>query len=30
VFIEKQRKRLFGQKYLVYVNQRLVKLLHGV
>ena len=30
VFIEKQRKLLFGQKYLVYVNQRLVKLLHGV
>ena len=29
VFIEKQRKLLFGQKYLVYVNQRLVKLLHG-
>jgi hypothetical protein len=30
VFIEKQRKLLFGQKYLVYVNQRLVKLIHGV
>ncbi|HYV32201.1 MAG TPA: hypothetical protein VEO53_13995 [Candidatus Binatia bacterium] len=30
VFIEKQRKLLFGQKYLVYVNQRLVKLLHGI
>jgi len=30
VFIEKQRKLLFGQKYLVYVNQRLVKLFHGV
>ena len=30
VFIEKQRKKLFGQKYLVYVNQRLVKLFHGV
>jgi len=30
VFIEKQRKLLFGQKYLIYVNQRLVKLLHGV
>jgi len=30
VFIQKQRKLLFGQKYLVYVNQRLVKLLHGV
>jgi hypothetical protein len=30
VFIEKQRKWLFGQKYLVYVNQRLVKLFHGV
>lgn len=30
VFIEKRRKLLFGQKYLVYVNQRLVKLLHGV
>jgi len=30
VFIEKQRKHLFGQKCLVYVNQRLVKLLHGV
>jgi hypothetical protein len=30
VFIEKQRKMLFGQKYLVYVNQRLVKLIHGV
>lgn len=29
VFIEKQRKHLFGQKYVVYVNQRLVKLLHG-
>lgn len=29
VFIEKQRKLLFGQKYLVYVNQRLVKLFHG-
>ena len=30
VFIEKQRKLLFGQKYLVYVNQRLVKMIHGV
>jgi hypothetical protein len=30
VFIQKQRKMLFGQKYLVYVNQRLVKLFHGV
>lgn len=30
VWIEKQRKLLFGQKFLVYVNQRLVKLLHGV
>ena len=30
VFIEKQRKLLFGQKFLVYVNQRLVKALHGV
>jgi hypothetical protein len=30
VFIEKKRKLLFGQKYLVYVNQRLVKLLHGM
>ena len=30
VFIEKQRKLLFGQKYLVYVNQRLVKMFHGV
>jgi hypothetical protein len=29
VFIEKQRKLLFGQKYLVYVNQRLVRLFHG-
>lgn len=29
VFIEKQRKLLFGQKYVVYVNQRIVKLLHG-
>ena len=30
VFIEKRRKMLFGQKYFVYVNQRLVKLLQGV
>ena len=30
VFIEKQRKLLFGQKFLVYVNQRLVRALHGV
>jgi hypothetical protein len=30
VFIKKERKMLFGQKYLVYVNQRLVKLFHGV
>ena len=30
VFIEKQRKLLFGQKYLVYVNQRLVKMIHGI
>jgi len=30
VFIEKHRKLLFGQKYMVYVNERLVKLLHGV
>ena len=29
VFIQKQRKLLFGQKYLVYVNQRLVKMVHG-
>jgi hypothetical protein len=30
VFIEKRRKMLFGQKYFIYVNQRLVKLLQGV
>jgi len=30
VFIEKQRKLLFGQKFFVYVNQRLVKALQGV
>src|SRR6266436_3529131 len=30
VFIEKQRKLLFGQRYMIYVNQRLVKLLHGI
>ncbi len=30
VFIEKQRKHLFGGKYVVYVNQRLVKLFQGV
>ena len=30
VFIEKQRKRLFGQKLLVYVNKRLVRAFHGV
>jgi len=30
VFIEKHRKLLFGQKYMVYINERLVKLLHGV
>jgi hypothetical protein len=30
VFIEKTRKLLFGQKCLVYVNQRLVKAVQGV
>jgi hypothetical protein len=29
VSIKKERKLLFGQKYVVYVNQRLVKLIHG-
>src|SRR5262245_36495908 len=29
VFIEKQRKLLFGRKLVVYVNQRLVRALHG-
>ena len=29
VFIQKQRKLLFGQKVFVYVNQRMVKALHG-
>lgn len=30
VFIEKRRKLLFGQKWFVYVNQRLVKALQGI
>lgn len=30
VFIEKRRKLLFGQKFFVYVNQRLVKAFQGV
>lgn len=30
VSIKKERKLLFGQKYVVYVNQRLVRLFHGV
>ena len=30
VFIKKKRKLLFGQKFFVYVNQRLVKAFIGV
>ena len=30
VFIEKRRKLLFGQRFFVYVNQRLVKAFTGV
>lgn len=30
VFIEKRRKLLFGQKFFVYINQRLVKAFNGI
>ena len=30
VFIEKRRQLLFGQKFFVYINQRLVKAFTGV
>ena len=30
VFIEKRRKLLFGQRFFVYVNQRLVKAFTGI